>query len=48
VRSNLSLDLIAGDPFANIANVGNVALTVKDGNLYNPAELNAALGMAPR
>jgi hypothetical protein len=25
-----------------------VVLTVKDGNLYNPAELDAALGIAPR
>jgi imidazolonepropionase-like amidohydrolase len=42
------LDLIAGDPIANISNVRNVVLTVKDGNLYNPAELDAALGIAPR
>jgi hypothetical protein len=42
------LDLIAGDPIENIATVRNVVLTVKDGNLYNPAELDAALGIAPR
>ncbi|HXW57192.1 MAG TPA: amidohydrolase family protein [Candidatus Cybelea sp.] len=42
------LDLIMGDPVASIANVRNVVLTVKDGNLYNPAELEAALGIAPR
>jgi imidazolonepropionase-like amidohydrolase len=42
------LDLIAGDPIANIANVRNVVLTVKDGNLYKPAELDTALGIAPR
>jgi hypothetical protein len=42
------LDLITGDPVANIANVRNVVLTVKDGNLYTPAELDAALGIAPR
>ena len=42
------LDLIAGDPIENIATVRNVMLTVKDGNLYNPAELDAALGIAPR
>jgi imidazolonepropionase-like amidohydrolase len=42
------LDLIAGDPIANISNVRNVASTVKDGNLYNPAELDAALGIAPK
>jgi imidazolonepropionase-like amidohydrolase len=42
------LDLIAGDPIENIATVRNVMLTVKDGNLYNPAELDAALGIAPK
>ncbi len=42
------LDLIDGNPVSNIANVRNVVLTVKDGNLYNPAELFAALGIAPR
>ncbi len=42
------LDLIAGDPVANISNVRNVVLTVKDGNLYDPAELDAALGIAPK
>jgi imidazolonepropionase-like amidohydrolase len=42
------LDLIAGNPIENIANVRNVVLTVKEGNLYNPAELDAALGIAPR
>lgn len=41
------LDLIVGDPVANIANVRNVVLTVKEGNLYYPAELDAALGIAP-
>ncbi|HEX3987759.1 MAG TPA: amidohydrolase family protein [Acidobacteriaceae bacterium] len=42
------LDLVTGDPVANMANVRNVVLTVKDGNLYYPAELDAALGIAPR
>ncbi|MGB6611343.1 MAG: amidohydrolase family protein [Acidobacteriaceae bacterium] len=42
------LDLIAGDPVAKIANVRNVVLTIKDGNLYYPAELDATLGIAPR
>jgi imidazolonepropionase-like amidohydrolase len=42
------LDLIAGNPIENIANVRNVVLTIKDGNLYDPAELDAALGIAPR
>lgn len=41
------LDLISGDPIADIANVRNAVLTVKDGNLYYPAELDAALGIAP-
>ncbi|MGA8159947.1 MAG: amidohydrolase family protein [Acidobacteriaceae bacterium] len=42
------LDLIAGNPIANMANIRNVVLTIKDGNLYDPAELDAALGIAPR
>lgn len=42
------LDLIAGDPIANMANVRNVVLTIKDGNLYYPNELDAALGIAPK
>ena len=42
------LDLIAGDPVAKIANVRNVVLTIKDGNLYYPSELDAALGIASR
>ena len=42
------LDLITGNPVADIANVRHVVLTIKDGNLYEPAELDAALGIAPQ
>lgn len=42
------LDLVAGNPIANLANVRNVVLTIKDGNPYYPSELDAALGIASR
>jgi len=41
------LDLISGNPVVNIANVSNTVLVIKDGNLYYPGELDAALGIAP-
>jgi len=34
------------DPIANISNVRNEVLTVKDGDLFNPAEVDATLGVA--
>jgi Amidohydrolase family len=42
------LDLITGDPVANISNIRNVVVVVKDGNLYDPVELSAALGIVPK
>jgi imidazolonepropionase-like amidohydrolase len=40
--------LIDGDPLRDISEVRRVALTIKDGVLYDPAELNRELGIAPR
>ncbi|MGA8234676.1 MAG: amidohydrolase family protein [Candidatus Acidiferrales bacterium] len=41
------LTLVDGDPTTNISDVRKTALVVKDGVLYKPAELYAALGVAP-
>ena len=41
------LTLVDGDPTANISDIRKTALVVKDGVLYKPAELDAALGVAP-
>jgi len=40
--------LIDGDPTKNISDVRRVALTVKDGVIYDPAELYREMGIAPR
>lgn len=40
--------LIDGDPATNIADIHNVQLVVKNGNTYDPALIEAALGIAPR
>ena len=40
--------LIDGDPARDISDIRKVALTVKDGVLYDPAELDRELGIAPR
>jgi len=42
------LVLIDGDPTKDISDVRKVALTVKDGVIYNPAELYREMGIAPR
>ena len=42
------LVLIDGDPTKNISDVRKVALTVKDGVIYDPAELYREMGIAPR
>ena len=39
--------LIDGDPTQDISRVRNVALTVKDGVIYDPAELDRELGITP-
>ena len=39
--------LVDGDPTARIGDVRRVALTVKDGLLYDPAALYAAIGVKP-
>jgi imidazolonepropionase-like amidohydrolase len=41
------LVLISGNPVANISDVRKTALVMKDGVLYNPAELYAELGIQP-
>jgi len=40
--------LIDGDPTRDISEVRKVALTVKDGVIYDPAELDREMGIAPR
>ena len=40
--------LIDGDPTKDISDVRKVALTVKDGVIYDPAELYREMGIAPR
>jgi len=40
--------LIDGDPTQDISDVRKVALTIKDGVIYDPAELDRELGVAPR
>jgi imidazolonepropionase-like amidohydrolase len=42
------LVLIDGDPTKDISDVRKVALTVKDGVIYQPAELYREMGIAPR
>ncbi len=42
------LVLIDGDPTKDISDVRKVALTVKDGVIYDPAELYREMGIAPR
>jgi len=41
------LTLVNGNPVANISNIRKTALVVKDGVLYKPDELYAALGVTP-
>ena len=41
------LTLVDGDPVGNISNVRRTALVVKDGIVYKPEELYAALGVMP-
>jgi len=40
--------LIDGDPTANIADVHKVVVVIKGGHVYDPAQIEAALGIAPR
>lgn len=42
------LVLLDADPVAEISNIRKVNLTMKDGVIYYPDELNAELGIAPR
>lgn len=40
--------LVDGDPAARISDVRRVVLTVKDGVMFDPAEITRTLGMSPR
>jgi len=42
------LALIDGDPTRDISEVRKVALTIKDGVIYDPVELDRELGILPR
>ena len=39
--------LVDGDPTRNISDIRRVVLTVKDGMMYDPAELYATVGVKP-
>jgi imidazolonepropionase-like amidohydrolase len=41
------LVLVDGDPTGNISNIRKTVVVVKDGVLYNPAELYSELGVSP-
>lgn len=47
VGKRADLVLFDGDPTANIADVRKVALVIKGGDAYYPAEIDQALGIAP-
>ena len=47
VGKRADLVLFDGDPTANIADVRKVALVIKNGEAYYPAEIDRALGIAP-
>jgi imidazolonepropionase-like amidohydrolase len=47
VGKRADLVLFDGDPTANIADVRKVALVIKNGEAYYPAEIDQALGIAP-
>jgi len=40
--------LIDGDPTAHIEDVHRIAVVIKDGRVFDPAQIEAALGIAPR
>jgi hypothetical protein len=40
--------LIDGDPTAHIEEVHKIAVVIKGGHVYDPAQIEAALGIAPR
>ena len=47
VGKRADLVLFDGDPTANIADVRKVALVIKNGEAYYPADIDRALGIAP-
>lgn len=47
IGKRADLVLFDGDPTANIADVRKVALVIKNGEAYYPAEIDQALGIAP-
>jgi imidazolonepropionase-like amidohydrolase len=42
------LILVDGDPTVNIADINKLVAVIKGGNIYYPAEIERALGIAPR
>jgi hypothetical protein len=40
--------LIDGDPVANMADIEKIDVTIKGGKVYDPAKIEAALGIVPR
>ena len=42
------LRLVDGDPLADMSDIRRVYRTLKGGQIYDPAALENALGMAPR
>jgi len=39
--------LVDGDPLTDISDIRNVVLTLKDGTIYDPAEMYQAIGVTP-
>ncbi len=40
--------LVDGDPTKNIRDINNITTVIKDGKVYDPADIEKALGIAPR
>ena len=40
--------LVDGDPIKNLRDIDNVTTVIKNGNVYDPAAIESALGIAPR
>ena len=43
--SRVDLVIVEGDPTRNISDIRRTALVVKNGNLYDPKALHAAIGV---
>lgn len=40
--------LVEGDPCKDISDIRRTALVMKDGMIFDPAQIEAALGLSPR